>query len=126
MVLTWCEGTEWIPYMVKSIRLSKTTSTLLFWRIWKTRFSKLFGLNFDLAVSQGDIAVLCWEIFKPSADDSAVLRYLSKCLSSIESHYTNCGLLIVGDFNRLNTTRLQNSYDLKQIGNRTLHLILQI
>lgn len=66
----------------------------------------------------------------PSADDSAVLQYLSKCLSFIESRYTNCGLLIVGDFNRLNMTRLKNSYDLKQIvkfptrGKRTLDLIL--
>ena len=51
-------------------------------------------------------------------------------MSSIESRFPNCGLLIVGDFNRLKTKRLQNSFDLKQIvtfptrGDRTLDLVL--
>ena len=51
----------------------------------------------------------------PDNNDFAILEYLSQCLSSIESRFSNCGLLLVGDFNRLNTKRLQNSFNLKQI-----------
>ena len=60
----------------------------------------------------------------------AILDYLWQSLSSIEWRFPNCGLLIVGDFSRLNTKRLQNSFDLKQIvtfptrGDRTLDLVL--
>ena len=66
----------------------------------------------------------------PSANDSAFLEYLERCLSSIETRYFNCGLCLVGDFNRLQTTRLRNNYNLKQIvhfptrGKRTLDLVL--
>ena len=42
----------------------------------------------------------------PSASDPAIMEYLIKCLSSIESCYPNCGILIAGDFNRLQITRL--------------------
>ena len=51
-------------------------------------------------------------------------------MSSIETRYSNCGLCLVGDFNRLQTTRLRNNYNLKQIvnfptrGERTLDLVL--
>ena len=51
-------------------------------------------------------------------------------MSSIETRYSNCGLCLVGDFNRLQTTRLRNNYNLKQIvhfptrGKRTLDLVL--
>ena len=66
----------------------------------------------------------------PNDNDPAILDYLWQSLSSIESRFPNCGLLIVGDFYRLNTKRLQNSFDLKQIvtfptrGDRTLDLVL--
>ena len=51
-------------------------------------------------------------------------------MSSIETRYSNCGLCLVGDFNRLQTTRFRNNYNLKQIvhfptrGKRTLDLVL--
>ena len=51
-------------------------------------------------------------------------------MSSIETRYSNCGLCLVGDFNRLQTTRLKNNYNLKQIvnfptrGERSLDLVL--
>lgn len=66
----------------------------------------------------------------PSASDSAIMEYLIKCLTTIESCYSNCGILIAGDFNRLQITRLRNNFQLKQIlhfptrGRRTLDLIL--
>ena len=53
----------------------------------------------------------------PRANNSAILEYLWKCLSTIESCFSNCGLLIVRDFNRLKIKRLQNSFGLKQIVN---------
>ena len=66
----------------------------------------------------------------PSASDPAIMEYLIKCLSTIESCYPNCGILIAGDSNRLQITRLRNNFQLKQIvhlptrGRRTLELIL--
>ena len=58
------------------------------------------------------------------------MKYLIKCLSTIESCYSNCGILIAGDFNRLQITCLRNNFLLKQIvhfptrGRRTRDLIL--
>ena len=66
----------------------------------------------------------------PSASDPAIMEYLIKCLSTIASCYPNCGILIAGDFNRLQITRLRNNFQLKQMvhfptrGRRTLDLIL--
>ena len=66
----------------------------------------------------------------PSASDPAIMEYLIKCLSAIESCYPKCGIRIARDFNRLQITRLRNSFQLKQIvhfptrGRRTLELIL--
>ena len=66
----------------------------------------------------------------PNNNNPAILDYLWQSLSSIESRFPNSGLLIVGDFNRLNTKRLQNSFDLKEIakfptrGHKILDLVL--
>ncbi|PFX15723.1 hypothetical protein AWC38_SpisGene20057 [Stylophora pistillata] len=66
----------------------------------------------------------------PSASDPAIMEYLIKCLSTIESYYPNCGILLAGDFNRLQITRLRNNFQLKQMvhfptrGRRTLDLVL--
>ena len=66
----------------------------------------------------------------PNNNNPAILDYLWQRLLSIESRFPNSGLLIVGDFNWLNTKRVQNSFDLKQIvnfpmrGNKILDLVL--
>ena len=66
----------------------------------------------------------------PRANDQDLLQYLHTCLSLIESRFFNCGILLVGDFNQLNISRLENNYNLKQIvsfptrGPRTLDLVL--
>ena len=66
----------------------------------------------------------------PRANDQDLLQYLHTCLSLIESRFFNCGILLVGDFNKLNISRLENNYNLKQIvnfptrGPRTLDLVL--
>ena len=66
----------------------------------------------------------------PKAQNSEMLAYLIKCLSAIESRYSNCGKTLLGDVNKLDTTRLKSNYNLKQIvhfptrGRNTLHQIL--
>ena len=51
-------------------------------------------------------------------------------MSTIESRFSNCGILITGDFNRLDTSRFRNAFKLTQIvkfhtrGNQTLDLVL--
>ncbi|XP_022808365.1 uncharacterized protein LOC111345348 [Stylophora pistillata] len=50
-----------------------------------------------------------------SVSDPAIMEYLIKCLSTIESCYPNFGIPIAGDFNRLQITHLRNNFQLKQI-----------
>ena len=55
----------------------------------------------------------------PKATNSMILDYLTKCLMDLESKYSNCLLLVLGDFNHLNiwTTQLRrkSNFNLKQI-----------
>ena len=57
-------------------------------------------------------------------------EYLFDTLSKIESSHPNCGILLAGDFNRLNVSHLYNHFRLKQLvnfatrGDNTLDLIL--
>ena len=66
----------------------------------------------------------------PSADDQEMLIYLLKSLTTIESDYPGCGLMLAGDFNRLKVNRLLNQFQCKQMVNaptradQTLDLII--
>ena len=51
----------------------------------------------------------------PSAIDSLILNYLYESLSKIEAIFPDCGLFLLGDFNKLNCSRLKNAFDLRQI-----------
>ena len=70
-------------------------------------------------------------IYHPQfVDDKAMLEYLSSSLSVIEGFHPGCGLMLCGDFNRLNISRLASQFKLKQLidkatrGDRTLDLVL--
>ena len=66
----------------------------------------------------------------PSADDRLMINYLFESLTCVEAQFPNSGVIIAGDFNKLNTSRLRNAFKLKQIirfptrGNNILDLIL--
>ena len=66
----------------------------------------------------------------PSADNLAMLNYLMNCLSTLESLFSNCAFIILGDFNRLNISQLKSNYGLRQLvnfptrGRNTLDLVL--
>ena len=55
---------------------------------------------------------------------------LVKSLTDIEGHYPGCGIILAGDFNRLNVSRLSRQFRMKQLvhlhtrGDQTLDLIL--
>ena len=59
-----------------------------------------------------------------------LLNHLFDSLTAAETMFPNRGLIITGDFNRLNTGRLQSHFKLKQLvtfptrGNATLDLVL--
>ena len=59
-----------------------------------------------------------------------MLTYLSTTLTTIESQYPGCGILLAGDFNRLNVSRLLAQFKMKQLvrsptrGDRILDLVL--
>ena len=51
----------------------------------------------------------------PGADGALLLDHLFYTLTLAESKYPNCGIIVTGDFNRLDVTRLLNHFRLKQI-----------
>ena len=59
-----------------------------------------------------------------------MLDYLTKCLMDLESKYSNCSFLVLGNLNHLNDARLKSNFKLKQIvhfptrGQNTLNKIL--
>ena len=68
----------------------------------------------------------------PKADDFEMLNYLIESISFIEANYFGCCVIILGDFNRLNISRLITNFKLKQIinfstsGQNMLDLVLTI
>lgn len=65
----------------------------------------------------------------PSANDILIQNYLYESLSKIEGRFPDCGVILLGDFNKLNLNRIKNAYGLKQIvpfptrGNSKLDLV---
>ena len=51
----------------------------------------------------------------PGAYDNFIREHLFNSLDAAESIYPNCALIIAGDFNRLDVTRLKRHFQLKQI-----------
>ena len=67
----------------------------------------------------------------PNSNDDQMKEYLFDTLSKIESSHPNCGILLAGDFNRLDVSQISNChFRLKQLvnfatrGDNTLDLIL--
>ena len=64
------------------------------------------------------------------SDSQNLLNHLFDSLKSAESLYPNCGIIVTGDFNRLDICHLRNHFKLKQLvkfptrGQATLDLIL--
>ena len=51
----------------------------------------------------------------PSANNSLIQNYLYESLSKIEGRSHDCGVIFLGDFNKLNVTRIKNTCGIKQI-----------
>ena len=66
----------------------------------------------------------------PRADERSILEHLFNSLNLAESKHPNCGILVTGDFNRLDISGLLNHFRLKQMvkvstrRNATLDLVL--
>ena len=64
------------------------------------------------------------------ACDNAMLEYLTTSLTTIEGLYPGCGIIVTGDYNRLNISRLLGQSKMKQLvcaptrGERILDLII--
>jgi exonuclease III len=59
--------------------------------------------------------ILCNLYHPPKGNDQDLINYLYEALTTIEIRLTNCGIIILGDFNKLNLSRLKNSFKLCQI-----------
>ena len=69
-------------------------------------------------------------LYPNGCSDAAMIDYLICSLTTIEGRYSGCGILLSGDFNRLNISRPQTQFKLKPLvrvptrGNHTLDLTL--
>ena len=74
--------------------------------------------------------IICNLYHPPKGNDQDLINYLYESLTTIEARFTNCGIIILGDFNKLNLSRIKNSFKLSQIvkfptrGPSSLDLIL--
>ena len=59
--------------------------------------------------------ILCNLYLPPKGNDQDLINYLYESLTKIEARFTNCGTIILGDFNKLNNSRIKNSFKLCQI-----------
>ena len=66
----------------------------------------------------------------PGSDNLAMIDYLIDCLTRAEAMHSNCGIILMGDLNRLRTSSISRFFKLKQLvnfptrGERTLDVIL--
>ena len=73
--------------------------------------------------------ILCNLYHPPGADDELMINYLFESIVTVETKFPNGGIIISGDFNKLNVRSLKNSFNLRQIinfptrGNNTLDLL---
>ena len=51
----------------------------------------------------------------PSANDALMLGYHSDSLSQIEANFPECGLILTGDFIKLNMSRILYAFNIRQI-----------
>ena len=80
---------------------------------------------------RGITSIVFGIVYHPhSANPSEMVEYLFDQLSFIESTFPSCGLMLLGDFNRLNVSRISSQFRLKQLvkfptrGSHTLDLVL--
>ena len=59
--------------------------------------------------------ILCNLYHPPKGNDQDLINYLYEALTTNEARFANCGIIILGDFNKLNLSRLKNSFKLCQI-----------
>ena len=77
---------------------------ILWFQLKPTRLPRGFSCIFAAAIYH-----------PPEADKTSIRHHLFQSLTSVEARYPNCGLLIAGDFNRLDIKDLLNHFRLKQI-----------
>ena len=59
--------------------------------------------------------ILCNLYHPPSGNDQVIISYLYETLTTIEASFANCAIIILGEFNKLNFSRLRNAFKLCQI-----------
>jgi hypothetical protein len=50
--------------------------------------------------------ILCNLYHPPKGNDQDLINYLYEALTTIEARFTNCGVIILGDFNKLSLSRM--------------------
>lgn len=52
--------------------------------------------------------ILC-NLYPPKENDQDLIDYLYETLTTIESRFANCVIIILGDFNKLNLSRIKKT-----------------
>ena len=100
-------------------------------RLYSGVFEALWVWLRPSRLPRGIPCVIAGSFYHPQfIDDAAMLEYLSSSLTTTEGLYPGCGIMLSGDFNRLNIGRLVSRFKLKQLvdkptrGKRTLDLVI--
>ena len=57
----------------------------------------------------------------PSSSNPVILGYLHESMSKVEARYPNCGVILLGDLNKLDMTRINNNNSLLLIRPKYLY-----
>ena len=84
--------------------------------LFDTRFEVLWLTLRPPRLPRGILNIILGVVYHPPrADCPSMIQYLYECLTIIESKFPNNGTILLGDFNKLNVSRIQNAFNLKQV-----------
>jgi hypothetical protein len=65
---------------------------------------------------RGISSIIVGTIYHPPAScNQSMIEYLIDALTNIEANNSNCGIILMGDLNRLETSRINRQFKLKQL-----------
>ena len=108
------------------------------WKIIKYQvLENLFDARFEVLwltlrpprLLRGILNIILGVVYHPpGANCPSMIQYLYECLTIIKSEFPNNGTILLGDFNKLKVSRIQNAFNLKQVvkfrGRNILDLLL--
>ena len=124
-VLTSSDWTERLANMEEYACMSEIIFGSIFFQILWTII--LWVQMWLPRLSRGTQSIVVGTVYyPPSSNDPLILAYFQEAMSNVEARFPDCGVILLGDFNKLDMTRIKNAYGVKQVvprGNSKLDLV---